>query len=303
MSTDTSTVIARLVIAALLLLASTVVAEPQLTYRIGNSLTWDSQPQAIVQLAAQRKIAHAQAYHINCGNSLQRIWSHPDEVCVDTVKPYGPYRRALPNHDWGAVTFQPYPGEGATLASDTDRIVDFIHLTQSKRRNTKTVFYIYAAWPNQQHGDYRDAWTQPTPSEPSTPTTLTRAYFDHLIQAVRARTDADVRLIPVGHVIFELDRLARAGELPGYKHAHDLYRDRYHLNHVGHFVAGVTTFATIFQQNPNGLICPPKQYGGGKDFNEPLYDAIHRTTWKVITEQNDLTGVHADPQRPTAPPE
>lgn len=265
----------------------------QHTYRIGNSLTWDSQPRAIQELAAQRDIEHVEAYHINCGKSLQRIWTHPEEVCVKVVEPYGTFGNALPNFDWDAVTFQPHPGGNSTLETDAARILDFIAKTQENGRNKQTVFYIYAPWPGQRHGAFHEVWNQQTPDDDDTKTLQTRQYFDHLIKRVRAKTDADVRMIPAGHVVAELDRRMRAGEVTGYKNAADLYRDVVHLNHVGRFTAGVTTFATIFGQDPAGITCPPKQYGGGKELTPELYKTIHDAVWQVITEMDEVTGVKA----------
>ena len=109
----------------LLMAAEAATAAPQV-YRIGNSLTWDSQPKAIEALAAQRGLKHVEAYHINCGKSLQRIWTHPEEVCVKVVEPYGTFGKALPGFDWNAVTFQPHPGGDSTLATDEARILDLI---------------------------------------------------------------------------------------------------------------------------------------------------------------------------------
>ena len=260
-------------------------------YRIGNSLTWDSQPKAIEALAAQRGLQHVEAYHINCGKSLERIWTHPDEICVPAVEPFGTFGKALPEFDWQAVTFQPHPGAGSTLATDTARIVDFIGKTRSANRNTGAVFYIYAPWPGQRHGPYHEVWMQQTPDADDTPTLQTRDYFDHLIRRVRARTDADVRMIPAGHVLYELDRRMRAGQIAGYASATDLYRDVVHLNHVGRFTAGVTTLATLYGQDPKGLQCPPNHYGGGKEFTPELYAAIHDAVWTVLTDMHSQTGV------------
>ena len=122
-------------------------------------------------------------------------------------------------------------------------------------------------------------------------TLQTHAYFQHLFKRVKKQADADVRMIPAGEVVFELDKLMRAGKVPGYKTAADLYRDKVHMNHVGRYIAGVTTLTTITGTNPNGLTCPPKHYGGGKDFNPALYKTIHETVWKVVTGMADQTVV------------
>lgn len=258
-------------------LASVATAQTHKTYRIGNSLTWDSQPVAIGALAKQRGIEHTQAYHIKCGSSLQSIWDHPDETCVKPVKPYGTFRGALADHAWDTVAIQPHRGKGSTLATDTARIVDFIELARSKGKNTETVFYIYAAWPGQEEGkSYREVWERKVDDADDTPTVQCAAYFDLLLARVRkAMGDkTEVRMIRAGAVLAELDRMAEAGEVPGYASAKHLYRDRVHLNHVGRFIAGTTVFTTLFDQDATGLRCPPKQYGGGKDFNDPLYAAI-----------------------------
>jgi len=273
-----------------LALIQTATAAPR-TYRIGNSLTWDSQPKGIEALAAQRGLQHVEAYHINCGKSLERIWTHPEEICVDVVKPFGTFAGALPNHDWDAVTFQPHPGAGSTLATDAARFIDFIAKTRENGRNRDTVFYIYAAWPGKSHGPYHTTWTRDTPDADDTKTIQTRAYFDHLFRRIRAKTDADVRMIPAGHVVYELDRRMRAGKIPGYRSAADLYRDPVHMNNVGRFTAGLTTFATLYRQDPACIECPPKHYGGGKDFTPELYRAIHEALWTVVTEMHAVTGV------------
>jgi hypothetical protein len=271
-------------------LAATAMGAPR-AYRIGNSLTWDSQPRGIEALAAERGLKHVEAYHINCGKSLERIWTHPEEVCVRPVEPYGTFDSALPDHDWDAVTFQPHPGESSTLATDTARILDFIAKSRESGRNADTVFYIYAAWPGQKHGPYHEVWMRDTEDTDETKTLQTRAYFEHLMQRVRAEADAEVRMIPVGHVVYELDRRMRARQIAGYESAADLYRDPVHMNHVGRFIAGLTTFVTLYGQDPAGLECPPGFYGGGKDFTPELYAAIHDAIWTVVTEMHAVTGV------------
>ncbi len=271
-------------------LAATAMAAQQ-TYRIGNSLTWDSQPKSIEALAAQRGLKHIEAYHINCGQSLERIWTHPKEICVPAVKPFGTFGKALPNYHWDAVTFQPYPRKDSTLATDTARILDLIKKTRENKDNSDTVFYIYAAWPGQKPGPYHEVWMKESADSDDTKTILSRAYFENLYKRVKAKTDADVRMIPAGQVIYELDKRMRAGKIAGYKNATNLYRDAVHLNNVGRYAAGVTTFATLYGKNPAGLKCPPGCYGGGKDFSPELYKAIHDAIWDVLTEMRAATGV------------
>ncbi|MCA9247166.1 MAG: hypothetical protein KDA42_08630 [Planctomycetales bacterium] len=278
-------------LAVLLFAAYSFADEATRAYRIGNSLTWDSQPKAIEALAAQHGEKHTQAYHINCGKSLERIWTHPEEICVNAVEPFGTFGHALPNYEWQAITFQPHPGADSTLASDTARVLDLIGKSREAGKNRAAVFYIYAPWPGQKLGAFHEVWTQETADADDTKTIQTRAYFAHLLRRVRDKTDADVRLIPAGHVVAELDRRMREGQIAGYASAADLYRDVVHLNHVGRFAAGVTTYATIFRRNPAGMTCPANQYGGGQDFSPELYGQIHSAVWKVIQSMPEETGV------------
>lgn len=266
-----------LITAFIVSFATLAAAQTHNTYRIGNSLTWDSQPAGIEALAEQRGIAHVQGYHIKCGSSLQSIWDSPGEVCVKPVARFGTFRGALADHEWDAVAMQPHVGKGSTLATDTARIADFIEVARSKGKNAKTVFYIYAAWPGQEEGkSYREVWGRKVEDADDTRTVQSAMYFELLHKRVRKAVGetADVRVIPAGAALAELDRMAAAGEVPGYKSAKELYRDRVHMGHVGKFVAGATVFTTLFDQDAAGLRCPPKRYGGGKDFNDALYAAI-----------------------------
>lgn len=266
-------------------------------YRIGNSLTWDSQPAAIAKLAGLRGYKHVEGFHINCGQTLERIWHHPQEICVKPAAPFGTFRDALSKHSWTAVTFQPHPGAGATLATDAMRIGDFIKLTQQNPKNASTRFYVYASWPSRRLGPYAKVWTQDTPDVDDTPSLQTQVYFQHLMARLRTATSAEINLIPVGEVLFRLDQRMRSGRMPGYKDVHQLYRDQVHLTvDLGRYVAGATTFAVIHDANPDGLHKPESVYGNDKAFSPPMYKAIHSAIWDVVTS-DPFTGVGRE-QRP-----
>lgn len=265
----------------------------QTTYRIGNSLTWDSQPGAIEKLAAQRGWKHREGYHINCGKSLQRIWENPEEVCVKPVAEYGTFRKALTEKQWSAVALQPYPAKGeSTLATDAARILDFISLTRENEANAETVFYIYAGWPAQSLGPLKDVWGKEVTDDDSTPTILAEDYFGHLLRRVRGATDAEVRVIPVGHVLAALDGRIQAGGVPGFTSITQLYRDNVHLTgDVGRYVAGITTLAALFGRKPTETERPDGTYGKADAISPALYRTIHDTVWEVLTSRKELTGV------------
>ncbi len=265
-------------------------------YRVGNSLTWDSQPNAIAQIAKARGYKHVVGYHIKCGSSLSSIWANPAEVCVKA--PLGTFAKALPGRKWDAVAIQPHPGRESTLKADTDRILDFIKLTRQNKANAKTVFYIYSAWPSRKLGPYEKVWTQAVPDKDATRTVHARQYTQHLLKRVRARLGGDgpsVYVIPAGEVLFRLDELMRAGKVEGYTSAHDLYRDDVHLTHeLGRYVAGLTVFATLYGEVPKGLVKPKGTYRkAGKDWPlpKPLRDAVHRVVWEVVTKNSDARSI------------
>jgi hypothetical protein len=96
-----------------------------------------------------------------------------------------------------------------------------------------------------------------------------------------------VRMIPAGHVLYELDRQFKAGKLAGYNGAiEDLYADGIHLNKTGQYMLGMTYYATLYKSDPRGL-------GGWDDYG--ITDAavaaqIQDAAWQVVST-NPLTGV------------
>ena len=69
-------------------------------------------------------------------------------------------------------------------------------------------------------------------------------------------------MIPVGEVLFELDKRIKAGKVPGMESIEELYVDGIHFNNVGTFIAGTTFYATMFKTDPRGIDARP--YGPGK---------------------------------------
>ena len=82
-----------------------------------------------------------------------------------------------------------------------------------------------------------------------------------------------------------------AGQVAGYFSVDQLYRDSTHLNDIGRYVAGITAFATIYQQNPIGMVKPDGFYGDDPAaFTAELYAVIHNTVWEVVSG-HPFTGV------------
>ncbi len=64
----------------------------------------------------------------------------------------------------------------------------------------------------------------------STWTNHTREYFEDLVNRLRLLTDAEIFLIPIGEVMFELDPRLQAGEIPGLTDIRELMHDSLHVD-------------------------------------------------------------------------
>lgn len=262
------------------------------SYHIGNSLTFDSQPEAMEAFAASRGLDHQVGFHIRTSSSLRNILDNPTDVSIEPNE-FGAYTQALPNNAWDIVTIQPHPSNSpyTTLGEDIDSIMSFINLTRTNPANANTNFYIYQAWPQRGTATYQAQWTAPSPNELDSQMVRRREYYNNLIERVRAETDANVYMIPVGEVLFELDVRMRAGEIPGFTNINQMYRDALHLSYgAGRFVAGATTFATILGQYPTGLDIPADFYGGPSTLTQIQKDAILETIRDVL-DKHPYSGV------------
>jgi len=86
--------------------------------------------------------------------------------------------------------------------------------------------------------------------------------------------------------MYELDKLGRAGRLPGCAGAHALYADGIHLTDLGNYAARCTFYAVLFGETPVGL--------PGSAHSQAVSDEVARlvqeTVWRVV-RSNKLTGV------------
>lgn len=274
--------------------AVTEPAQRMAVYRVGNSLTWDSQPDGIEALAGQAGFLHDEGYHINCGNTLENIHAAPAQVCIPPVPEYGTWDAALPGAAWEAVAFQPHYGGTSTLGSDEAAILAMIDDAHTNPLNADTRFYVYAAWP--MRPAFAATWIAAVADNDATPTTLAREYFVHLMKRLRAATTSPVYVIPVGEVLFDLDQRLQAGDVPGLTGINQLYRDDIHLTHdLGRFVAGLTTYATLHATDPTGIVKPERWYGASPTpFTQAFYDAAYAAVWSVVST-HPYAGIVAGP--------
>ncbi|MHB8971566.1 MAG: hypothetical protein ACYC3X_04730 [Pirellulaceae bacterium] len=117
-------------------------------------------------------------------------------------------------------------------------------------------------------------------------------YFERLtveLRKVYPNFKKPVLMVPVGHVLYELNQRMKAGEVPGHKQIKEIFADDIHLNNVGSYVVGCTYFATLYRQDPKDLASEPYKVTDPK-----LVEVIQDTVWKVVST-NELAGVAKTP--------
>lgn len=269
------------------------------TYSIGNSLTVDSNVAGMAEMAASRGTTVHADRHIHAGVRLDYIWDHP---YTTTETPYfaGSYPTALAGYTWNAVTVQPFYQYLNGVGGDADITVRFMNLArQGNPANVNTQFYIFARWPELGtfSPTYGDIWNSNYAGDNGA-TTATVDFNRQIIDKVRKLQPQDmppIQLIPTGHVLAEIDRQIRSGDLTGVTSIVDFYRDNTHLSVLGCFVASMTFYATIFDDNPLGLTPPT----GFPAFDPSLVADLQTIIWNVV---NRRPWDQRSPEAPPAPP-
>jgi len=292
----------RYLLAALLvaaLMTQVVPCRSETVYMIGNSLTRGTEPAALPLLAEQKSDELETGWHIKHGSSLIEIWTRPSAVNIPPSPEFGRFEEALPNHKWDAVVVQPYYGPDANpeldsnLENDVKVILGMIELTRRNPENADTRFYLFQSWPQVRNParPFRDSWDRILEDEERIITVPVRDYYVRLLARLNEETDAEILMIPVAEVMYELDRQMASGEVPGYGGIAELITDKIHLNPgLGTYLSAATVYATLFQKSPEGLVKPPEHYnfkdGGdaGPLFTPEIYDIFHQTIWDVVQE-------------------
>ena len=108
-----------------------------------------------------------------------------------------------------------------------------------------------------------------------------RANFEKVAQGISAKfpDKKPVRIIPVGEVMYRLHLRMKEGKVPGFKHIADLYEDGVHLKSEGKYLEAVTHYATVFQEDPHGVITSglrfwKARYSVDQKFAESVWDVV-----------------------------
>jgi hypothetical protein len=255
-------------------------AETLRAYHIGNSVTDTIRYNALRAMAAanaDRGNIYEYGRHTIPGAPLEFIWNNPNGGFGEPST----YPTALPNNDWDVLTLQPFD---RSVNNDQDHMQRFIDLMRSRPANADTQVYVYQRWPrrlgssgNYTPIDYPAVYSQPhvlLPSQPGffAPNNLeVSGFYEALIDRVRqnnAGVGPEIKMIPVGDVLNEIDARLRAGQIrgisgttrptlnPGTLDINILYPDGIHFGNLGNFIVGTTFYATMFKDDPRGLVVP-----------------------------------------------
>lgn len=249
-------------------------------YHIGNSVTDTirySALRAMVQQNPGRGMVYQYGRHTIPGSPLEYIWNNPRQ---GSVEPSGQwYDVALPGTTWNALTLQPFD---RPLSSDLDYAQRFINLARTRPGNTNTQIYVYSRWPRRERVapgvsqwlpiDYQTVWNSAhVPGSSTTNNLENRDYFQRVLTGLRDQNlgnGPEILMIPVGDVLLEIDQRLKDGRIrgisgntlftrtPGVLDINILYPDGIHFGNLGQFIVGTTFYATLFKDDPTGLIVP-----------------------------------------------
>ena len=271
-----------------LAIAAPVLADDQApktlrVYFVGNCVTDTIKYGPLAELAKSRGYKQVWGRHMIPGAPLQWIWQHPKDGFQEP--PFGHYPTALANFQWDVLSLQPFDRHLDGKDGDIVMAKNFIDLALPKSPELQV--YVYARWPRQGKDDFDTAWLKKYTGGWDN-TNETKDYFERLTLELRKaypKLKKPILMVPVGHVMYELNQRMKAGKVPGYTDIKQLFADGIHLNNVGSYVVGCTFFATLYKQNPRA--CPRNR----TRWRTPSWPGtIQDTVWKVVST-NELAGV------------
>jgi hypothetical protein len=269
-------------------------------YHIGNSVTDTIRYRSLQQMAASKGDTYTFGRHMIPGAPLDWIWEHPAQGFKEN--PYGYYPNALPNYEWDALTLQPFDRQlvSADGRGDLQTAPKFIDLALTGSPDLQV--YVYERWPRRRDDgsgglalDYQAQWLR-TYTGQWDGSNETRDYFEQVVEGLRDHYPGlprPVLIVPVGDVLFELDRRMKNGQVPGYSGVEEFYVDSIHFNNVGAMVVGTTFYSTMFKADPRGT-----DYGGydtpstpqDRDITPAQAAAFQDAVWDVVSA-HPLAGV------------
>lgn len=269
---------------------------------IGHSLFGPDNPPMLEQLlAAGGQPATVEAQIIN-GAPLSYNWQHSgDGEGVDA-------RSRLERAADAVIVTEAVPLANHLKWSDTEgAVTQFYEL--ARHSNPEVDFYLQETWHSLNSGTetpvpfdegahvpWRERLEQDLPR------------WQAVVDAVNARTDGTVRLLPAGQAMARLDDAIRAGTVPGLNSIADVFADDIHPNATGFYFLALLQYAVLTGQDPSGLPHQLKdRWGNPYPAPSPALAArLQAIAWAAAQGQQIRTAAlpkepAALPQEPTLP--
>lgn len=281
---------------------------PDSVYLIGNSFTWDAQPNFLSTGTLFPHHADPDiGWSVFSGKSLTYIVANPgDAVAEGEPGPEGyfpdpnwsgNYETDFAAGSWEAITLQPHTWNGGVfLETEIEAANTLIAEALKNPANQNTTFYIFGSWafkegPDRDHGrTYSENWlngysqNQIDNALPNIRQAFRSLYWDPVIDQNPSVT---IRWIPVGEVVYRLDQELQKGTIPGLTGAWDLFDEPgVHLHDPdpedgfeGRYVAHITTLCTIWRSEPSTF-----QTGFEDDLDPAFKALVDEIVWETILE-------------------
>ena len=269
-------------------------------YHIGNSLTFKalSYPYAtykkpwsitayeerVIAFMKQRGVHYVPGWHVSWGASLPSLWNNRFNPAVANA---GVAPNALSDYTWDLLTLQLW---GSDTEGDVNASKKFIALAVTK--NPAVQVFLVETWVEKNDQiDFSTQWNREWKADQKygTPPIHCAAY-SRMVFANLKKATADlrkpVRFIPIGTVLYELDKRMRAGTVPGFTRVEELYQDKVHLNETGNYVALETFYTVMLGRNPKGL----PRTDLFPTVTDSLAAIVQDVIWQVVTSMPE-TGV------------
>jgi hypothetical protein len=173
-------------------------------FTIGNSLTWDTQPQTLDD----------SQWHVFCNRHLQYIYDTPTGHCITTSTMW---TSALANNTYDYVSVQPFAG--TTLEQDTTIISEWMQMQPD------AVFVLHTGWNG--YGGYVQLYN----SQNVTTANASDAYFTALEQNLRQlHPDREIRRSVAAAILYDIALDIQSGDAP-LTSLSELYRDPIHMSY------------------------------------------------------------------------
>lgn len=258
-------------------------------YLIGNSVTDGihyGEFESTIEAATGKPFL--QARHVILGAPLSFIWENADGGFQDA--PYGHYPNALTNYTWDFISLQPWD---AYLKDDIVNVQRYIDLAKPKNPNTQFVLLAHhMRTDNIKAGQtYQTFWDQPYNNGQPWGVWEARQFYEMLADSVTKKnpTMKRILLIPTGEVFYDLDKIMRAGGMPGKTDIISAaYSDGIHTTNFGSYIVACTYYSVLFKKNPTDF-SPAK-------WNVSAADAaiVQKAIWDEVST-NKRCGVASTP--------